>query len=139
MSSGRLLGFAAAMVLAMGLIQAFAQDQASGASPNSSSQQDLPRRVRVSSGVMSGLLLHKVNPTYPPEAKEKGIQGVVKLAARISKEGDVEELSPISGDPTLAAAAIEAAKQWKYRPFLLQGQPVEVETEIQINFTLART
>lgn len=96
-----------------------------------------PTRVRVSSGVVSGLLLRKVNPTYPPLARQARIQGVVILQAQISKTGDIENLQLISGHPMLAPAAIEAVKQWKYKPYLLNGEPVEVDTQVQVNFTLA--
>jgi protein TonB len=96
-----------------------------------------PQRVRVSMGVTSGLLLRKVNPTYPPLARQARIQGVVLLQAEISKSGDIENLRLISGHPMLAPAAIEAVKQWKYKPYLLNGEPVEVDTQVQVNFTLA--
>jgi periplasmic protein TonB len=96
-----------------------------------------PQRVRVSSGVQSGLLIRKVNPTYPPLARQARIQGTVVLQAQISKEGNIENLQLISGHPMLAPAAIEAVKQWKYKPYLLNGEPVEVETQVQVNFTLA--
>jgi len=96
-----------------------------------------PTRVRVSSGVVSGLLVRKVPPTYPPLARQARIQGVVVLQAQISKEGNIENLQLISGHPMLAPAAIEAVKQWKYRPYLLNGEPVEVDTQVQVNFTLA--
>jgi periplasmic protein TonB len=96
-----------------------------------------PQRVRVSSGVQSGLLVRKVNPTYPPLARQARIQGTVILQAEISKDGNITNLQLISGHPMLAPAAIEAVKQWKYRPYLLNGEPVEVETQIQVNFTLS--
>ena len=96
-----------------------------------------PQRVRVSSGVSSGLLIRRVNPTYPPLARQARIQGVVILQARISKDGSIENLQLISGHPMLAPAAIEAVKQWKYKPYLLNGEPVEVDTQVQVNFTLA--
>jgi protein TonB len=96
-----------------------------------------PQRVRVSSGVVSGLLLRKVNPTYPPLARQARIQGVVVLQAQISKDGNIQNLQLISGHPMLAPAAIEAVKQWKYKPYLLNGEPVEVETQVQVNFTLS--
>jgi len=96
-----------------------------------------PQRVRVSSGVVSGLLVRKVPPTYPPLARQARIQGVVILQAQISKEGTIQNLQLISGHPMLAPAAIEAVKQWKYRPYLLNGEPVEVDTQVQVNFTLA--
>ena len=96
-----------------------------------------PQRVRVSSGVSTGLLVRKVPPTYPPLARQARIQGVVILQAQISKEGNIENLQLISGHPMLAPAAIEAVKQWKYRPYLLNGEPVEVDTQVQVNFTLS--
>jgi protein TonB len=96
-----------------------------------------PQRVRVSAGVTSGLLIRKVNPNYPPLARQARISGTVVLRAVISKDGSIENLSLVSGHPMLAPAAIEAVKQWKYKPYLLNGEPVEVDTEIQVNFTLA--
>jgi TonB family protein len=96
-----------------------------------------PQSVRVSSGVMLGFLESRVNPIYPPDAKEQHIQGVVLLQVVIDKEGNVSSVSLISGDPLLAPAAIEAVKQWKYKPYRLNGNPVEVQTQIQTNFKLA--
>ena len=96
-----------------------------------------PTRVRVSSGVSSGLLIRKVSPNYPPLARQARIQGTVILQAQISKDGSIQNLQLISGHPMLAPAAIEAVKQWKYKPYLLNGEPVEVETQVQVNFTLA--
>ncbi|HTC55911.1 MAG TPA: TonB family protein [Candidatus Sulfotelmatobacter sp.] len=96
-----------------------------------------PQRVRVSSGVSSGLLIRRVNPTYPPLARQARIQGTVILQAQISKDGSIENLQLVSGHPMLAPAAIEAVKQWKYKPYLLNGEPVEVDTQVQVNFTLA--
>jgi periplasmic protein TonB len=96
-----------------------------------------PQRVRVSSGVQSGLLVRKVQPVYPPLARQARIQGTVVLQAQISKAGDIENLQLVSGHPMLAPAAIEAVKQWKYKPYLLNGEPVEVETTVQVNFSLA--
>ena len=95
-----------------------------------------PQRVRVSSGVSQGLLIGKVAPEYPEDAREKHIQGTVILQARIDKEGNVVGLDLISGHPMLAPAAIEAVRQWKYRPYLLNGTPVEVDTQVQVNFVL---
>jgi TonB family protein len=99
-------------------------------------QAAVPQRIRVSSGVAQGLLVSKVQPEYPPDAKEQRIQGVVVLQAIIDKEGHVANLQLISGHPLLAPAAIEAVKQWKYKPYLLNNTPLEVDTQIQVNFTL---
>src|SRR6202167_5655200 len=96
-----------------------------------------PTRVRVSSGVSSGLLIRKVSPNYPPLARQARIQGTVILQAQISKDGSIQKRQLIRGHPMLAPAAIEAVKQWKYKPYLLNGEPVEVETQVQVNFTLA--
>ena len=96
-----------------------------------------PQRVRVSQGVSAGLLVRRVNPTYPPLARQARISGQVVLRAVIAKDGSIENLTLVSGHPMLAPAAIEAVKQWKYRPYLLNGEPVEVDTEVLVNFTLA--
>jgi protein TonB len=96
-----------------------------------------PQRVRVSQGVSQGLLLRQVKPAYPPLARQARIQGVVVLQALISKDGSIQNLHLVSGHPMLAPAAIEAVKQWKYKPYYLNGEPVEVETTINVNFTLA--
>jgi periplasmic protein TonB len=96
-----------------------------------------PRLVRVSQGVTAGLLTRKVQPTYPPLARQARIQGVVVLQAEISKDGAIQNLFLISGHPMLVPAAIEAVKQWRYRPYILNGEPVAVETQITVNFTLS--
>lgn len=96
-----------------------------------------PQRVRVSSGVSQGLLVRRVQPTYPPLARQARIQGTVVLDAQISKTGDIQNLRLVSGHPMLAPAAIEAVKQWKYKPYLLNGEPVEVDTQIVVNFNLS--
>lgn len=95
-----------------------------------------PQRVRVSQGVSNGLLIKKVNPVYPPLAKQARIQGQVVLHAEISKDGTIQNLQLISGHAMLAPAAIEAVKQWRYKPYLLNGEPVAVETEVIVNFSL---
>jgi protein TonB len=96
-----------------------------------------PQRVRVSQGVSQGLLIHRVQPMYPPLARQARIQGTVVLQAEISKDGTIENLRLISGHPMLAPSAIEAVKQWRYKPYFLNGEPVAVETQITVNFTLA--
>src|SRR5215472_4099472 len=96
-----------------------------------------PQRVRVSQGVSQGLLIRKVNPAYPPLARQARIQGTVVLQAEISKDGTIENLRLVSGHPMLAPAAIEAVKQWRYKPYFLNGEPVAVETQVQVNFTLS--
>jgi TonB family protein len=90
----------------------------------------------MSQGVMEGLVIAKVPPEYPPDAKAQKIQGVVVLRVVIDREGNVSQIQLISGHPLLAPAALDAVKQWKYRSYLLNGSPVDVETQIQVNFTL---
>jgi TonB family protein len=95
------------------------------------------QRVRVSQRVSAGLLVKKVNPEYPLEARQGRIQGTVLLHVLISKAGDVAKLAVVSGDPLLAPAAIDAVKRWNYKLYLLNGNPVEGDTQILINFTLS--
>ena len=95
-----------------------------------------PVKIRVGGNVQQAKLVSKVTPVYPAEAKEQRIQGVVRLEATIGKDGKVENLIVVSGDPTLAAAALEAVRQWQYQTTLLNGDPVEVVTEVNVNFTL---
>ena len=97
----------------------------------------VPRRVRISQGVTTGLLLHKVQPTYPTLAKAARIQGDVVLTAIISRDGVIQNLQLVSGHPMLVPAALEAVREWRYRPYLLNGQPVEVETTITVIFALS--
>jgi TonB family protein len=96
-----------------------------------------PQRVRISAGVSNGLVVKKVPPEYPDEARRGRIQGTVVMHAIIDKAGDIAKIELVSGHPTLAPAAIEAVKQWKYKPYLLNGNAVEVDTLIQVNFTLS--
>jgi periplasmic protein TonB len=98
-----------------------------------------PKVIRVSSGVSQGLLIHKVTPDYPPLARQARIQGAVLMDATISTDGTIENLRVTSGHPMLVNAAVAAVKQWRYRPYLLNGQPVEVQTTIQVNFNLGTT
>jgi len=92
--------------------------------------------LRISQGVAQGFLVHEVKPLYPPLARQARIQGTVILQAVIGKDGRIENLQLISGHPMLSPAAIEAVRQWRYRPYTLNGEPVEVETAITVNFVL---
>jgi len=85
---------------------------------------------------MEGNLIHRVQPEYPPLARQARIQGTVVLRAVISREGRIENLQVLSGHPLLVPAALAAVRQWRYRPYSLNDQPVEVETQITVNFTL---
>ena len=89
-----------------------------------------------SSNLLQGSLLRRVEPVYPPSAKAARIQGLVVLAAIISKAGSIEHLQVLSGHPMLVKAAADAVSQWQYRPYLLNGEVIEVETQITVNFKL---
>jgi len=95
-----------------------------------------PELLRVSQGVMEGLVLKRVQPRYPTQALQMRMQGPVQLQATISKTGDIENLKIVSGDAVLARAAVEAVRQWKYKPYYLNGDPVQIETQILVNFKL---
>jgi TonB family protein len=99
-------------------------------------QPPSPMRLRVSTGVAEGLKTHDVAPKYPREAKARGIQGNVLIQATIDTKGNLTKLKIVQGNPILAEAAMEAVEQWKYRPYVLKGEPVEVETTIRIQFHL---
>jgi len=88
------------------------------------------------SEILQGMLVRKVEPKYPPLAISARIQGPVVLAAVISKAGTIENLKLISGHPMLVGAAIDAVSQWRYRPYILNGDVIEVETQITVNFVL---
>lgn len=92
--------------------------------------------LRVSQGVSQGLLLKKVQPVYPSQALQMRQQGAVQLQAIISKEGNIRNLKVLSGAGILARAAVDAVRQWKYRPYYLNGEPVEIQTQITVNFRL---
>jgi protein TonB len=94
------------------------------------------RTMRVSQGVSQGLVIKKVSPEYPVQARQLRIEGAVQLEATISKEGKVSNVKVLGGHPILARAAAEAVKQWKYKPYLLNDQPVEIDTQITVNFKL---
>jgi periplasmic protein TonB len=99
---------------------------------NSNVKLDVPKRIK--SQFEEGQLLNRVEPVYPRIAEISGIQGQVKLHAIIARDGRVQSLNVISGHPLLAHAALEAVEQWRYRPYVLNGEKVEVETFITINF-----
>lgn len=93
------------------------------------------RAIRLSH-MAEGDLVHKVLPKYPPLARSARIQGTVVLQAMIGKSGTIENLRLLAGHPMLAPAAIDAVRQWRYRPYILNDEPVEVETQITVNFSL---
>lgn len=94
------------------------------------------KKMAVSSGVMQGNLLTKTTPTYPAIAKAARISGTVVLQATISKSGSIENLHVVSGPPMLQQSAMDAVRTWKYKPYLLNGDPVEVETQVNVVFNL---
>jgi protein TonB len=83
-------------------------------------------------------LVTQSRPTYPPEAKQAHIQGVVEINAIIAKDGTIQNLEVIEGHPVLVQSALDTVRQWVYQPTLLNGQPVEVQTEIDVNYTLSQ-
>jgi TonB family protein len=95
-----------------------------------------PQVVRVSQGVMEGLVIKRVQPKYPTQAMQLHIQGAVQLEATVSKDGSIKNLKVISGDGLLARAAQDAVKQWQYKPYYLNGEPVEIQTQILVKFKL---
>jgi protein TonB len=95
-----------------------------------------PQRIRISQGVTKGLLVHRVEPAYPTLAKSARVQGEVVLNAVIDANGQIQNLQLVSGHPMLVPAAIAAVRAWRYKPYLLNGQPVEVETTITVIFSL---
>jgi protein TonB len=95
-----------------------------------------PQRIRVGDAVQKVKLLQQPAPVYPPLAVQARISGVVRLNAIIAADGTVKNLTVASGHPLLIPAAMEAAKQWVYEPTLLNGKPVEVITQIEVNFAL---
>jgi protein TonB len=94
--------------------------------------------IRIGGDVQAAKLVGRVQPVYPPEAKAARVQGTVKLQVSIRRDGQVSLVSVISGDPLLSDAAVEAVKQWMYQPTVVNGSPVQVETEVDINFRLAQ-
>jgi peptidyl-prolyl cis-trans isomerase A (cyclophilin A) len=97
-----------------------------------------PKIVNISAGVAVALLVHKPNPVYPIEARQAGVSGRVELEALIGTDGTIKDLQVIAGPELLQQAALDAVRTWRYRPYLLNGQPVEVRTIINVIFTLGR-
>jgi len=108
--------------------------------PNLGSSGSVPKPVlqtmKISQGVSRGLLIHQVSPVYPKTALAMRIEGSVELSTTISKTGDITHVKVVSGEAQLAKAAADAVKQWKYKPYLLNGEPVDIETAVTVNFKL---
>jgi TonB family protein len=96
----------------------------------------VPQLVKLSQGVSEGLLVKRVQPVYPAQARQMRVQGPVQLQATISKEGNISNVKVVSGNAQLARAAVDAVKQWKYKPYYLNNEPVEIQTQIMVNFKL---
>lgn len=97
-----------------------------------------PQVLRVSSGVLAAKMLRRVIPVYPALAKQARVSGTVRLMGKIARDGSIQELEVLSGHPLLTKAAVDAVRQWLYKPTLLNGEPVEVMAPIEVNFTLAQ-
>jgi len=96
------------------------------------------QNLHISQGVSRGLLVKEVPPTYPASALRSHVEGAVELLATISKSGDISAVKVLNGDPQLARAAADAVKQWKYKPYLLNGEPVEIQTQVTVKFKMPR-
>jgi periplasmic protein TonB len=92
--------------------------------------------LKVSQGVSQGMLIKRVQPIYPAQAKQMHLEGAVQLMASIAKDGSIRSVKQVSGDAILGRSAIEAVRQWKYKPYFLNGEPVEIQTQITVNFKL---
>jgi len=97
-----------------------------------------PQTIRVGGNVQQANLIQKVQPHYPVQAKQDHVQGKVQFTVLIGKDGHVQNVDLVSGEPVLADAAKEAVEKWVYKPTLLNGQPVEVVTQVDVNFTLSQ-
>jgi protein TonB len=125
------------------LLSDLARPPAPPAEPVRRTQEKLPantatKQIRVSIGVQAAKLIAQVNPVYPPLARQARVAGTVRLTAIIGRDGAIRNLQVMSGHPLLTSAALEAVKQWRYQPTLLNEEPVEVITQIDVNFTLSR-
>lgn len=96
----------------------------------------IPTRVRIGGNVAAAMLTHQVQPKYPKSAKENHVSGTIVLDAVVTVDGSVQKLQYISGPPELMRSAMDAVRQWRYRPMKLQGKPVEFETKISVVYTL---
>jgi periplasmic protein TonB len=104
---------------------------------NAPAPANMPSAIKISGGVLQGLRLKRVDPVYPASARANGIQGQVTLHVIVGKDGHIQSISVVSGPDELKAAALDAVKQWTYKPYLLNGEPVAVDSIVLINFNLA--
>jgi len=108
------------------------------AASGAAGEHEQPKLVRVSGAILAGNVMHQKPPVYPPDAKANHVEGAVVLHAVISKEGIVEHLEVVSGPEQLRASALDAVKEWRYKPYLLNGDPTAVETTITVNYNLGK-
>jgi len=127
---------ASALALRIKVATPVAQSEAQPAQQSEAQPAQHPDAAHVSAGVMAANLLTHVNPVYPEIAKAAGVSGSVVLHAVIGKSGEMESLQVISGPEMLSGAALDAVRQWTYRPYLLNGEPTEVDTTITVNFSI---
>ena len=123
-----------------------ASSVASGANPsalsglvntNAINAQKAPQQtLKISQGVSEGMIVKKVQPVYPAQARQMRLEGKIELQANISQSGSITGIKQLSGDPILGRAAIDAVRQWKYKPYYLNGEPIEIQTQITVNFKL---
>ena len=104
------------------------------APPSQNASPGATHGVRISGGVMAGQVLTRVDPVYPAEARQNHVTGMVVMVATVGPDGTVQNLEPLSGPEVLRAAALQAVHQWTYRPYLLNGNPVTVQTTVTVNF-----
>jgi TonB family protein len=122
-------------------IATLAEPESGGTLPNlmngaSPAPAPVLQTMSVSQGISQGLIIKKIAPSYPPTALHLRVEGSVQLLATVTKKGDISAVKVMSGDPSLARAAVDAVKQWKYKPYLLDGSPVEIQTQVTVNFKL---
>jgi protein TonB len=101
-------------------------------------ERKAPQIMRVGGDVLAAKIVRRVLPVYPPLAKQARVSGTVRLMGKIASDGSIQQLEVLSGHPLLVKAAVDAVRQWLYKPTLLNGEPVEVQAPIEVNFTLAQ-
>jgi TonB family protein len=106
--------------------------------PQGKTARAVPVRIRIGGNVMRARLVHEVNPKYPEEARKKHIKGTVRVEIVVDRDGKVIETNVLSGDPLLAKAATEALREWRYQPTLLNREPIQVLTEVDLKLDLHR-
>jgi len=132
----------AAILIAFGSLSTVVYSQEKEKAPPAPTQDAEPpkasQRIRIGGKVMEKQLKRKVTPDYPREARDQRIQGAVRLHIVVSKEGKVLQAEIVSGHPVLAEAAVDAVRKWEYKPVLLNGQPVEVDSTVDVVFSLVQ-